>query len=125
MSKVSEATQNHTRAVNIRNRCMPSKVTVKLNKPRLAFKAGVPEVMNSIGSEITTAKKGIKVVLVMKVFRGIFEANDRPTGIAHINIKQYSEETKRDALIMNKVIANFTRGLIDWSKPLLLLKFST
>jgi hypothetical protein len=119
------ATQNHTRIVNNAKRLVPSTVTVRLKKLRLALRTGVPWVMNRIGREIKAAKRGTKAFLTKKSFIGTFDASDRIMGIAHISAKMVREGTKSDATIMNNVTASFAIGFMDCKKPFLLLTSST
>ena len=71
INKLSVATQNHMRVVNIRNFVIPSMVIVRFMLPIVVIQIGVPVVRNSVGMEIKAIIMGISVVRVKNCFREI------------------------------------------------------
>jgi hypothetical protein len=125
ISNVSDATQNHTLVVKTRNRTMPSIVIVRVVIPIFADNKDEPEVINSIGMEITAENNGMSDVREKKLRSGILDEIANIIGIAQSIAIIDRSKIKREATISESIAISLAKGLIDCNKPLLLLKSST
>jgi len=124
IKRLSEATQNQTRRVNIKNCVTPGAVIAKVTLPMFTVHRGLPVVKNRVGREIKAINKGINRVRVKSCFRGMWEARAKITGIVQMASKYESLLRNRADMIMEAMATNFAMGFMDCMKPFLPLKSS-
>jgi hypothetical protein len=124
ISKVRDATQNHTLTVNTRKLVNPSAVIVRFAMPMFAVQIALPDVKNNMGREITAAKTGKRAVREKKCLSGIRELTTKIIGTRQIMSKKDRLKIKREATIIETMATNLAKGFIACNTPFLLLKSS-